>query len=490
MMRYVAIAIVAGLSFVGATARAEQKPPALVIRLSQPDEQARRVIALFRNARAPHPAAALAGWKYATGGSLGKPMEALITAFNPGMIRELRSMEDAECVIRFDNATTTPRWRLILPRDDGSLAAALPALGLTDGKVEPSIGTTPVLRLGPPGAPLGAFGKGWTVVASDAAQLEAALDDRADPVLRSKATQPGWEITVDPAGLRDLSRIEARRIAAWLDSLGATRATCHMCMDEHDGLSVRITTALDASGARLPALDPAWLDPIPATGVIGAFAIALDPQAKSLDALFATLDRVEKADPDRAAIAPIRTRLNLLAAAAKVFPDVDLWPHLRGIVGAVMAGEPGMPSGLIVLQSDSPEAAKRIATSVVPHLVAGLQPKRVIGTKAVGTAIFVGIGPGALEAALDAAAHPTRSASATIRANWASTPPHRCGAFWPGRLPGVDAALAHALDAAPPALWTGRAHGASLEDTIHWISLDGIVKRWIEALPFKPPVAR
>ncbi len=485
-MRYQAVVIVGLLCVPGASSGGEPAP-AVVVRVSGPDEQAARVIALFRDAKAPNPAAALSAWKNATGKSLGKPAEAMITALNPAMSRELRVLDGAELSVRFDGPASTPRWRFLAPSDDGSLAAFLPALGLTDGKVEPSIGTTPIFLLGPAGAPLGAFGPGWLVVASDAAQLDAALASRAKSAPR--ANRSGWEIQLDPAGLRSLTRLDARRAVAALDSLGCQRASCQIGMDEHDTLSVRLATYLDAPTPVLPALDPTWLDPIPASGVVGAFAFALDPKGKSLDALFSTLDSIEQADPARAEVAPLRTRLNLLTAASKVFPDVDLWPHLRGIVGAVLAGDPGTFSGLLILHTDTPEAAERIATRVVPRLAAAFLPKRPIDIKAVGPAVFLGWGPGALDAALDAAAHPERSAAAAIRAGWNSAPPQRCGALWPAHLPRLDPALARALNAAPPVLWTGRARGAVLEDEVRWKGLDGVVKQGLEGLPLKAPKA-
>ena len=481
-MRHLAFAIVGLLGALGANARAEPEPPAIVVRLSQPDVQARRVIALFRDAKVPHPAAALAAWKNATGESLGKPIEALLAAFNPGMIRELRSLDDAELTLRFDSA---PHWRLLVPRDDGSLAAFLPALSLTDGKIEPSIGANTILQLGPPGAPVGALGAGGLLVASDAAQLEAGLAARANP--RPVASLSGWEMQLDPSAFRDLSRIEARRLSALLDSLGCDRATCQIGMDKHDTFAVRLTTHLDAPAPPLPAIDPAWLDAIPASGVVGAFAMALDSRGRSLDAIFATLDRVEKADPDRAAVAPLRTRLNLLTAAAKVFPDVDLWPHLRGVVGAILTGEPGTLSALLVLRTDTPESAEWIAARVVPRLASAFYPNRPLDIKAVGPAVFVGTGVGSLASALDAAAHPDRSSSATIRADWGSTAPHRFGALWPARVPGLDVRLARTLNAAPPALWSGRARGEMLEDEIHWKGLDQVVKNGLEGLPLKVP---
>src|SRR4051794_28556134 len=73
-------------------ARAEGPPPAISIRAAHPDRQMREVIDLFGGARAHHPAEALAAWKRGSRepNRLGKPLEALIAAFNPGMADELR----------------------------------------------------------------------------------------------------------------------------------------------------------------------------------------------------------------------------------------------------------------------------------------------------------------------------------------------------------------------------------------------------------------
>src|SRR4051794_12160449 len=79
--------------------------PALTVRLDRPDRQLERLIDRFEGSRAPHPAAALAAWKRATGGraSLGKPLEAAVAALNPAMIRELRTFDGAELVLGFDD---------------------------------------------------------------------------------------------------------------------------------------------------------------------------------------------------------------------------------------------------------------------------------------------------------------------------------------------------------------------------------------------------
>ena len=90
------------------------------------------------------------------------------------------------------------------------------------------------------------------------------------------------------------------------------------------------------------AVDPVWLEWIPAADVMAVFSVALEPGEPFWDSAFAVADRVDRALPSRAALAPLRTRLNLLAAAAGTRPEIDLWPHLRGVTTGVMA-DPDRP---------------------------------------------------------------------------------------------------------------------------------------------------
>ena len=50
--------------------------------------------------------------------------------------------------------------------------------------------------------------------------------------------------------------------------------------------------------------------------VMGVVSLAFEPGAAFWDSAFALADRVDRADPSRAGVAPLRTRFNLLAAAA------------------------------------------------------------------------------------------------------------------------------------------------------------------------------
>ena len=61
----------------------------IVVRLIHPDRQAAAVLRLFEGCAAPHPAAGLAAWKRSTRDpdQLGKPLEAVISFFNPANSR-------------------------------------------------------------------------------------------------------------------------------------------------------------------------------------------------------------------------------------------------------------------------------------------------------------------------------------------------------------------------------------------------------------------
>src|SRR5271157_5311927 len=132
----------------------------IVVRLVHPDRQAAAVLHLFEGCAAPHPAAALAAWKRSTRDpdQLGKPLEAVISFFNPEMVREWSVFHEARFQLEFDPETGSGRWRLTVPGDDGTLAALITALRLSGGGNEAPVGngTIAVNRLGGPGAAVAA----------------------------------------------------------------------------------------------------------------------------------------------------------------------------------------------------------------------------------------------------------------------------------------------------------------------------------------------
>jgi hypothetical protein len=283
-----------------------------------------------------------------------------------------------------------------------------------------------------------------------------------------------------------------------------------------DGRSVDGSAALEGETVRISltgrfadpppggdAIDPSWLDHVPTDRILAFGTLAFDPKPDAWDAAFALADRVERADPARAGVAPLRTRLNLAAAAAKVNPEADLWPHLRGASVCLEAG-PGRPiSGAVVsLHADDPSSAERIAHRLLPRLAKAfrLGPRaeagdptslgrlagRPLAVAFRGPTVLIGWGD-LLPSCLAALDDPDRSAGRALRAGLGPEAPQRFGALWPGRLPTLDteSPLASALADAPPILWRGARDGTTTRDEIRWEGLRGTTRRFLEKVPMK-----
>ncbi|MBX6314654.1 MAG: hypothetical protein IRY99_17325, partial [Isosphaeraceae bacterium] len=427
----------------------EEFRPAVTIRAVRPGRQWEQLIALFEGARAPHPAAALAAWRRATGETLGKATEAIITLFNPEMARELRLLDGAEFQLAFGDGGRV-RWFASLPRDDGTLSAMATALVLTEGAAEPPLGTARVDRLGPPGSPLLAQAAGGVAIAATRDDLQIALEPRRrDPA----EIETGWLVRLDLEALAGSAPWQARQVAEGLRALGCRELDGVAGLDG-DALSLALTGRLASPPPMGGAIDPDWLDWVPAQRTLAAFALALDPRREAWDAVFAAADRIEKADPARAKLAPIRTRLDLLAIAAGVRPEAELWPRLLGLTACLRTDDSGtIDGGLIALHTVGDDAAERIATVILPRLSAawglaaagdpeGADGRRLLGRAAGrpleatrrGATVLIGWGEGMLAAGLDATDHPERSAGPSIRSGWGGARPRRAGALWPGRL--------------------------------------------------------
>ena len=177
----------------------------IVVRLIHPDRQAAAVLRLFEGCAAPHPAAALAAWKRSTRDpdQLGKPLEAVISFFNPEMVREWSVFHEARFQLGFDPETGSGRWRLTVPGDDGTIAALITALRLSGGGNEEPVGngTIAVNRLGGPGAAVAARSAGGVVLASSRAELDRGLPpgDLRDPSDRATPSRV-WSFGSSPGG--------------------------------------------------------------------------------------------------------------------------------------------------------------------------------------------------------------------------------------------------------------------------------------------------
>jgi hypothetical protein len=472
-------------------------PPAVTIRLVHPGEQGERLLKLFEGARAPNPAAALAGYKRARGGDTGldKPLDAAISALNPGMIAELRTLDDATLALGWA-AGGRAAWNAAVPHDDGTFAAFATAGVLTDGASDPPLDGLPVDRLGPrPTATVAARAPGGFLLASSRDELAAALRRSTGPLPRAPI-DGGYLVHVDPKGLaREGAPLGARRAGVALARLGAEGLDASIRL-EGEALLVdaRVRYAAPPAFAKAT-IPPAWLDEIPAEGTIAAFAIALDPSPAAWNAAFDLLDAVDRADPARANLAPLRLRLNLLGSAAVIKPDIDLWPRLLGVSAIVTAGSAGPVDGVLLrLHARDEPSARRLETLTLPRIaLAALGLKDDPGAEPVvpmvrgkpitfsrkGRDVAVAWGDLVRARAELAADAPDRRLHAEVGAG-----AQRFAAFWPGRLKALG------LPDAPPAVWVGSFDGATSLDTIRWPGLKAVVGRVLERIPFDPPPDR
>jgi hypothetical protein len=487
-------------------------PPALSVRLIRPDLQMDQALGLFRGARAPHPAAALAAWKRGAGpganAALGKPWEAAIALFNPAMAAELRSFDGAELHITFDPDNGSAHWFAAIPHDDGTFASLATALVLTDGGREPPLDGPGIAvdRLGPPPWPLALRAADRFAMADSREGLRQALEPlrggERNPGAEGPALESGWLFEIDPQGLGRAGPLPRRRLAEALRGLGCLRISARGGL-EHETLALTATLWLDIPLVAAGTVDPAWLDGLPEERLVAVFATTIDPADRAWDRGFALADRIERADPAHAGVAPLRTRINLLAAGAKVRPEVDLWPHLRGLTAALLADRAGAVDGAVVsLHTDSPESAARIAGKVLPALaqLLGLrvppaddEPRRIgalghrpVGFRTRGATVRLAWGEPAL------ALIQGGLASGTLRTLLPRDvpPPQRWGAFWPGRTAAAKSlggALADVLAEYPPIQWSGYNKPPGTREVIRWPGLHNLIFRVLERLPLDPP---
>ena len=564
--------IVAGMGlFANSTADGEAPAAgdALVIRLVHPDLQALEMLKSFAGARVAHPAAALAAWKRSARDPnlLGKPVEAVVTMFNPEMAAEWRVLHEAEVRIDVGATDGRARWYAIVPRDDGTISAAVTAMRMTDGTTEKPLSLAgkeiAVERLGPAGAVVSARIEDLIVVSSSRDDLMRWVQSVGGKSLPAPADAPRYDVRPTSTISRLENKVDSglvfeldpdrliggvgtttyRRTVAFLQGLGSRRIAGYLAL--HDGnLALDVTTLLTRSGPSRPlpagpaVVDRAWLAWIPAKGAMGAVSIAFESGAAFWDGAFALADRVERADPSRSGVAPLRTRFNLLATAAGTRPEVDLWPHLKGMTAAVMAdpNKPGLPGGAVfILHTDADANAERLATDVLPRLVTlvtgknlaarkpagAVPPKTGSGKPAgrtperdasqLGTAggrsllvirrgrdVVIAWGEDALSASIEAVGRPERSI-APLCAGWerqGKSPPQRLGAIWPARcwppIRGVDKTSPawQVLAQDPPAVWWGWTGTDQAHDSIHFVDLRQRVRQFLDQLPLDPSPLR
>ena len=515
----------------GTVAAAEDEPSgepkdALVIRLTHPERQATQLLKLFEGSRFAHPAAALAAWKTAAargGEALGKPLEAVIAFFNPEMATEWRTMHQAELVVNWDQTHNRACWYAIVPRDDGTLAAGITASRLSEGGDEAPIDfmgqKIAVARLGRPGSLLAAQRRDAVVFGTTRDELLQAVERSVRREVRSVPDPVSGEPLESGLGfVLDVNRLPVGQSGPLPLRLAGELLRGLSCRGLHGTLSLsggslglEVTTDLRTDlpapspfWIRSASIDRSWLELIPAAGAVAVISLAIEPSPTYWDSAFALADRLEKTVPDRAELAPLRTRLNLLTSASGARLEADLWPHLKGLTAGVFAapGRQGRLSGAILaLHLDSDEAALRLVSHTWPRLANLLAGEaKIIACWQRGHHAIVAWGRDAIAGARAAAAD-SKLSVAPFFADWthAGKPaPARLGVFWPARLgllatgpkannsPGAWAALTDD----PPAVWWGSNHGSAAVDSVRWAGLDGRVRRFLAAIPLEGPPAR
>ncbi len=482
------------------------------VRLLQPDAQAREVARLFQGSRAPHPAAALAAWKRASTdpNRLGKPLEALIAAFNPLMADELRTLDGAEFTLRFDPESGEPDWSAVLPKDDGTFAALATALVLTGGAAEVPLGNLAVDRLEGPGSPFMARDPRGVLLARTREGLQRASERLNVPLDRTR--KAGFVVTIEPNSLKRSKILAVRRVAEAIQPNDPLIAGSSGSIDLSGSLfnnSLLVSVAYKGPRlSRLATIDPTWLDWLPKDRTVAGFALRIDPAAETWDALFSLADRVDKLDPDRPHGVPLSLKILGTIATAGISARRDLLWHLDGVSGWVSADGKGPDGALVAFHLDDVAAAENLCAKVeaTPYF-RPLQPPepgrptpliefkgRILRISRIDRSVVVTWGDGILEASQVARSSPERSAGPRLRQSW--QPDSRqtfCGGLWPGRLPDIwpeGSPLARALADAPPIAWNGCGDLNSYSLSLSWNDLDATVKRFLDLIPLDPPPDR
>jgi hypothetical protein len=491
---------------------------ALTVEAVRPDRQAGAVVDLFRGSRAANPAAAMASWRRATGDpeGPGKTVQAVLALFNPETAREWRALHGASLSAGLD-ADGRLRWSAVVPSDDGTIAALVASLRLSGGSDEPPTPEgRPVRRLGGPDAAVAVVAPSGVALAGRRSELDAALARLSageTPGIpgRDDADVDGFHVAFLPELLPTQPPIEWARPVAAARASGLRRANGVVSLRD-DHLDLDLASEFDPAKAALldvPPIDRAWLAWLPADANV-AVAVSAGRGPAFWDALFDLADRVDRADPARAGLQPLRARLNLVAMVRGVRPEVDLWPLIRGVAAGTFADRTGAPAAVAAIVTGSPQEADRILRRVVLPLAPMLGGKptaapdpgaifaigrasgRPVEAAARGETVLIGWGEGALDRALASAETPERSAAALVSADGPAA--GRVGFFRPGLVAPPDSLvsaspLAATLAEAAPVAWRGGWDDGRAWDVVRWGDLRRVVARFLERVPQAPPEA-
>ena len=442
----------------------------------------------------------------ATSLSACKPAEAVIAAFNPTMVGELRSLDDAEVFLRFDEKTGELIWGVRLPNDDGTFAALAPALALSGGAAEEKLGDREVDRLGPPGAPLMARGDRVAFLGGNRTGLDLAIGRPISP--REEAEREGLHLSIDPGTFDRSKSLMGRRLAEFFRVRPsrelASSATATLDGSTFSAVSLLLLPSVED---KTMSIEPGWLDWIPLEGAMVGFALATDTTAKSWDRTFDIADRVERADPARAGVAPLRLRLDLLARSVGLRTEDQLYPHLKGISGWVGADAKAVSSAFLALHFDEVAAADLVASAVrLPGSPQQGNPGegrarslgeiegRPLSIARAGKSVLIAWGAGVLETSIIASKDPSRSAGPSFPRPRPDLPPVAyLGSLWPARVPGLlpeGTPLKTAIEAGQPVLFEGSWDALGLVASCSISRLDVPVRRFLELIPLDPPPDR
>lgn len=534
----VAASALAPASSIGARSAWAETPetePAITVRAVHPDRLAAAVIALFEGSRAANPAEAMAAWRRATGehDALGKTLQAVAALFNPAMVPEWRVLDGAELALATTGGAPVFRWSLLIPNDDDAITALITSLRLSGGADAPPILDPPVAvaRLDEPGPALAARLPGAVVFANDrellAAEVERFRSGEPNPAAPALfgPDDSGFAIAVHPDRFDDNERTAPglTRFMAAARGLGLIVANGRLGLDG-DRLSLALVSHFEPKGEggapdeAHPALDPSWLAWFPERQTAAAVSIALGSGAEFWDGLFQVADAIDRADPARADLAPLRARLNFLGLTLGVRLEADLWPQLRGASLGLLVDE-GSPAQLkgaaLALHAKDAQAARRIFDKVLRPLAATLgrgipgphdegddRPHefgevsgRRLEALVKGSTLLVGWGKGVLDLARQSAERPDDSLAALLKKEEADAddrPINRFAVVWPDRTAsaldaiGPNSPLAVALAGAAPVIWRGSWDDAEAQDILQWPELRGVVSRFLEQIPQAP----
>lgn len=535
--------------------------PQISVCLIHPDRLAAAGIRLFQGTRAAHPAAALAAWKRATAdpNQLGKTLEAVIALGNPEMVREWRVFHEAELRYRLDPETGWGGWRLSIPRDDGTVASLITALRVSGGETEAGAidGFGTVERLGGAGSMVAAWGGRGVVLASARDELtmggsgsQAVLsgsgvrgvspaDRRSEGVSLSAPEFGGAvEFRIEPGKVGSAGGVPglARQGVAAAQALEIA-AVEGMLQLVGDSLRLEVVSRPERGAAVVDPLaeatpiDPRWLSAVCESDAVAVVAVGLGRSAAWWDRAFRVADAIDRALPERAGLAPLRTRLTLLGTALGTNFEADLWPRLRGLTACVLA-ERRDPRrsvrGWVCLHTDTAESARRLVEELIPRLArrlglagpvaggGGQGPNSEIGPgrlrpmvlgrfsgellelAAQGPDVFLGWGEGTVARAVDSADRRQGSVMPRLMDGWLNPKghaPHRVAAFWPGRVawpvPALagDSPLIRSLAAGPPVVWHGWNEAEGPRELLRWESLGALVARFLDSIPLDPVAA-